>query len=65
MPLFKICVVGAGIIGLSSAVKIQERIVGADVTIIADAFSPNTCSDGSGGFWEPYLLPKESLEQSR
>ncbi|VDI75319.1 Hypothetical predicted protein [Mytilus galloprovincialis] len=60
----RVCVVGAGIIGLSSAVRIQESIPGIDITIIADKFSPNTCSDGSGGFWEPFLLPEESLAQS-
>lgn len=60
----RVCVVGAGIIGLSSAVRIQENIPGVDITIIADKFSPNTCSDGSGGFWEPFLLPEESLAQS-
>ncbi|CAG2227357.1 DAO [Mytilus edulis] len=38
-----------------------ERV---DITIIADKFSPNTCSDGSGGFWEPFLLPEDSLAQS-
>lgn len=61
----KVCVIGAGIMGLSSAVRIQETIPDVDITIIADTFTPNTCSDGSGGFWELFLLPKDSMEQAR
>ncbi|KAK3089163.1 hypothetical protein FSP39_001392, partial [Pinctada imbricata] len=53
----QVCVVGAGIIGLSSAVRIQESLgQSVHVTVIADQFSPDTTSDGSGGFWEPHLL---------
>lgn len=52
----RICVVGAGVIGLSSAVRIQNQIPDADITIVADKFSPNTTSDGSAGFWEPHLV---------
>lgn len=50
----KVCVIGAGIIGLSTAVCIQDKIPSAQVTIIAETFSPNTTSDGSAGFWEPF-----------
>ncbi|KAL3867828.1 hypothetical protein ACJMK2_040674 [Sinanodonta woodiana] len=52
----QIGVVGAGVIGLSSAILIQEVCPGSEVTIIADKFSPDTTSDVAGGFWEPHLL---------
>lgn len=52
----KVAVVGAGIIGVSSAVQIVESISGVQVALISDEFSPNTTGDGSAGFWCPYLL---------
>lgn len=61
----KVCVIGAGVIGLSSAVRIQEKIPNVDITIMADKFSPYTCSDGSGGFWELFMMPEESLVHAR
>ena len=67
-PTKRVCVVGAGVIGLSTAVRLQEvsaaegwgtdrsQVPGVEVTVVADRFSPHTTSDGSGGFWEPYKL---------
>ena len=49
-----ICIVGAGISGLSTAVFLQQSGVKADVTITADKFSPNTTSDVAAGIWIPY-----------
>jgi glycine/D-amino acid oxidase-like deaminating enzyme len=61
----KVCVVGAGVIGLSSAVRIQNTLPDVDVTLIADIFSPNTTSDGSAGFWEPHLVNPDQVEDIR
>ncbi|XP_050400442.2 D-aspartate oxidase isoform X3 [Patella vulgata] len=69
----KICVIGAGIIGLSSAVRIQDRYQSADITVIADKFSPNTLSDTSEAVFAEYkagntpshLLEKWSAETLR
>jgi len=52
----KICVVGAGIIGTSSAIKLKKAFPEAELAIVAASFSPLTTSDGSGGFWRPHLL---------
>ncbi|CAH1779645.1 unnamed protein product [Owenia fusiformis] len=49
--MVKIAVVGAGVIGLSTAVKIQEEIPEADVTIFADKFNQATTSDGAAGIY--------------
>lgn len=59
---FRVAVVGAGAIGLSTALHIQDRIRNCDVTIIADKFSPSTTSDGSAGLWTPFIVPDKQKE---
>ncbi|KAL3873312.1 hypothetical protein ACJMK2_036446 [Sinanodonta woodiana] len=61
----QICVIGAGIMGLSSALHIQEICPESDVTIIADKLSPNTTSDVSAGFWMPHLVGSTPPEKIR
>ncbi|XP_071119046.1 D-aspartate oxidase-like isoform X1 [Haliotis cracherodii] len=51
-----VCVVGAGVSGLSSAVCVQRQCPEVQVTLVADKFSPDTTSDVAGGIWEPYCL---------
>ena len=61
-----VCVVGAGIIGLSTAVSISQLALPGyrvHVTIISEQFSPETTADGSAGFWEPYLSAETPLEK--
>lgn len=52
----RVCVLGAGVIGLSSAVCVQDMLPDVAVTVVADTFTPNTLSDGSAGFWMPFLV---------
>lgn len=52
----KICVVGAGIIGTSSAIRLKKAFPHSELDLISQDFSPQTTSDGSGGFWQPHLL---------
>jgi len=52
----RVCVIGAGIIGLPTACRLQEAVPDVDVTVISEEFSPNTTGDGSAGFWKPYYL---------
>jgi hypothetical protein len=47
----RIAVLGAGVIGLTTAVLLKER--GYDVALFAAAFPPNTTSDVAGGQWAP------------
>ena len=49
----KVAVVGAGIVGTSSAVCIKEAFPGLHVTIVAEDFSPNTASDKAGALVHP------------
>ncbi|XP_060078159.1 D-amino-acid oxidase-like [Ylistrum balloti] len=52
----RVCVLGAGVIGLSSAVFIQDLIPDVDVTVVADTCTPFTLSDDCAGLWMPYLV---------
>jgi D-amino-acid oxidase len=53
----QVCVLGGGVIGLTTALRLleQPRAGGGPplaVTVVADAWSPDTTSDGAGAFWE-------------
>ena len=52
----KVCVIGAGVIGLSTALRIRHLLPGADVCVLASSFDVDTTSDGAAGLWEPYKL---------
>lgn len=54
----KVCVIGAGVNGLGSAVLCAETFDRDEVEIylIAEQISPNTTGDGSAGLWSPYIL---------
>lgn len=58
----KVAVVGAGVVGLSTASHLAERFRGSGVTItvIADRFSPNTTSDKSGSYILPIVIKLQS-----
>ncbi|XP_072046265.1 D-aspartate oxidase-like [Amphiura filiformis] len=58
----KVCVIGAGIIGLSTAVCIIEQIPDVEVTIIADKFTPETTGDGANGVWSPVLSGQTCID---
>lgn len=62
----KIIVIGAGVNGLSSAVKIAEYYYrqNVHVTLVSEDISPNTTGDVSAGLWGPYLIgtsPEEKI----
>lgn len=49
----RVAVVGAGIVGLSTAINIQKLLPQAEVTIFADRFTKDTTSHGAGGLFRP------------
>ena len=53
MAPLRIAVIGAGIVGLSTAVQIQEALPSSQVTIIAEKFDIDTTSDGAAGTFQP------------
>ncbi|XP_070571792.1 D-aspartate oxidase-like [Ptychodera flava] len=56
MSRAKIAVIGAGVNGLSCAVNIIENIPNAEVTVLADKFSPHTTGDVAAGVFGPRPL---------
>nr|XP_023694945.1 D-aspartate oxidase isoform X2 [Paramormyrops kingsleyae] len=60
-----VAVVGAGVVGLSTAVCITEAIPHSDVTVLADRFTPNTTSDVAAGVLFADEFPDIPLEQQR
>ena len=63
----QIAVVGAGVVGLSTAVQIQQVQPSALVTLIADKFTTETTSHGAAGFFRPTVdkFPGVSVPQLR
>jgi len=64
----KICIIGAGIIGLGTAIQIiqDDSLKDYRIEILATAFSPETTSDGAAGYWEPIFMgdtPEETVER--
>ncbi len=49
----RIIVLGAGVVGLSSAVQLQAKFPNAAITIIAEKFGKETTSDGAAGIFRP------------
>ncbi|MGI9014298.1 MAG: FAD-dependent oxidoreductase [Phycisphaerales bacterium] len=54
----EVAVLGAGVNGLSCALEMRSR--GFDVTVYADAFSPETTSNVAAGQWAPSLVATSS-----
>ena len=52
--VLRLAVIGAGVVGLSTAVAVQNRLPEAHVDVIADRFTTHTTSHGSGGLFVPY-----------
>ena len=50
----KVAVLGAGVIGLSSALRLTQEMPQAEVTVIAESFDSDTTSSGAAGTLEPH-----------
>ena len=62
----RVAVVGAGVIGMTSAVAVKNAFPWSEVHVLADEFSPDTTGDGSAGLWGPYLLgdtPRRNVQE--
>ncbi|CAJ1073325.1 D-aspartate oxidase [Xyrichtys novacula] len=65
MKRVRVAVVGAGVVGFSTAVCIAEALPSCSVTLIAEKFSPDTTSDGAAGILYPGTFPDIPLERQR
>ncbi|XP_026522453.1 D-aspartate oxidase isoform X2 [Notechis scutatus] len=65
MSKAKIVVVGAGLIGLSTAVYISDSIPNCSVSVMADRFSPHTTSDVAAGMLIPHLYSGTPVDQQK
>ncbi|XP_051923748.1 D-amino-acid oxidase-like [Hippocampus zosterae] len=63
----RVAVIGAGVIGLSTAQSIYERyhsiVTPLIIEVYADRFTPLTTSDGAAGLWQPYLNDKGNVQE--
>lgn len=64
----RVCIIGAGVIGLSTAQSIYQhfhsRITPLTIEVYADVFTPLTTSDGAAGLWQPYLYDKGNVQET-
>lgn len=61
----KVCVIGAGAVGLCAGVQVQEmmarRGVEGQVVMVADKFNQETTSDGAAGIFNPRVYMVEDI----
>ncbi|KAM4763601.1 D-amino-acid oxidase isoform 2-T2 [Cyanocitta cristata] len=64
----RVAIIGAGVIGLSSALCIHEQfhslVPSLELEVYADHFTPHTTSDGAAGLWQPYLSDHGNLQET-
>lgn len=63
--MVKVAVVGAGIMGLSTAYYLKILDPSMEVTILSKTASPHTCTDVAAGLWEPFLMRDTPIELQR
>jgi len=51
MESVRVGVVGAGVVGLTSALKLQQQIEGVQVTLLSEKFSPDLTSNVAAGIF--------------
>ncbi|XP_037498913.1 D-amino-acid oxidase-like [Rhipicephalus sanguineus] len=64
---WRVAVVGGGIVGLSTAVRIAEEVEPGNihVTVLAEDFRSHTTGDVAAGFFDPYIIHGVSEEKLR
>eukprot|EP00069_Balaena_mysticetus_P013517 bmy_08270T0 len=64
----RVVVIGAGVIGLSTALCIHERyhsvLQSLDVKVYAERFTPLTNTDVAAGLWQPYLSEPSNPQEA-
>jgi hypothetical protein len=52
----RICVLGAGVNGLATALRLLREVPGVQLTVLAERFGTDTTTAGAAGIWGPYKL---------
>lgn len=52
----KVAIIGGGVMGITTALRLKECMPNCEMTIFAEEFSPKTTSDFSTGYWEPFCF---------
>uniref|UniRef100_A0A2K5P8N6 D-aspartate oxidase n=1 Tax=Cebus imitator TaxID=2715852 RepID=A0A2K5P8N6_CEBIM len=65
MDTARIAVVGAGVVGLSTAVCISKLVPRCSVTVISDKFTPDTTSDVAAGMLIPHTYPDTPIHKQK
>ena len=52
----KVAIIGGGVNGLATGIRLQEAVPLIHVQIIAELFGDDTTSRGAGGLWKPFSL---------
>lgn len=61
--MYSVAVVGAGIVGLTTAFTIQEKLGNlVKVKVFAENFTPNTTGDVAAGALSPYVWDDMSVD---
>lgn len=60
----KVAIIGAGVIGTTTAARLQEQFAGdVSITIFSDEFSPNTTGDIAAGLWGPVFCGDTPIDR--
>ncbi|XP_072356118.1 D-aspartate oxidase isoform X4 [Scyliorhinus torazame] len=65
MDKIRVAVIGAGVVGLSTAVCVAESVPGCSVTVVAEKFSPQTTSDVAAGVLSPHFSPETPVHRQK
>ncbi|KYO39664.1 D-amino-acid oxidase [Alligator mississippiensis] len=68
LTAMRVAVIGAGVIGLSTALCIHDQyhaiVPALEIEVYADRYTPRTTSDGAAGLWQPYLDDKGNIQET-
>ncbi|XP_059556704.1 D-aspartate oxidase isoform X5 [Myotis daubentonii] len=65
MDPVRVAVVGAGVMGLSTALCISKLVPGCSITVISDKFTPETTSDVAAGILIPHVYPDTPIHKQK
>uniref|UniRef100_A0A8C5VRM3 D-aspartate oxidase n=1 Tax=Microcebus murinus TaxID=30608 RepID=A0A8C5VRM3_MICMU len=65
MDTARVAVVGAGLVGLSTAVCVSRLAPRCSVTVISDKFAPDTTSDVAAGMLIPHAYPDTPMPKQK